>query len=89
MSVICIIGVSSSPHLGPHQGPSPQGVMSDRSLHVRSLPPITGFQSNIYEVYMEPFPFVSFCPIVICMLNQEMHARKIAWNNKKTHGYSS
>lgn len=38
---------------------SPSLKQVDRSLHVRSLPPINGIQSNIYEVYMEPYGFVS------------------------------
>nr|WNO46883.1 copper-zinc superoxide dismutase 3 [Protohermes xanthodes] len=29
----------------------------DRSLYVRNLPAVDGYQSNLYEIYMEPFAY--------------------------------
>lgn len=53
---ICLVFVVSS---SPVDDNKPAERSSDRTLFIRSLPGYPGSRSNLYEVYMEPYLFVS------------------------------
>lgn len=50
---LCMVGL----HGVPVDNEMPTN--SDRTLYIRSLPGYPGVRSDLYEVYMEPYYFVS------------------------------
>lgn len=53
--IVCTIAVTDMVHAKAFQDIPGFG----RNLIIRNLPAIPDFQSNLYEVYMEPFLYVS------------------------------
>lgn len=53
--VVCTVAATDMVHAKAFQDIPGFG----RNLIIRNLPPIPEFQSNLYEVYMEPFLYVS------------------------------
>lgn len=54
LSVLLVSSVSAGPAGNAQMTP-----VNDRTLFIRSLPGYPGGRSDVYEVYMEPYLFVS------------------------------
>lgn len=54
------------------KGKSLQGVPGyGRNLIIKALPAVEDYQSNVYEVYMEPYLYVSVCYFILVTRNSE------------------